>query len=286
MFIGRATSNARSTFTLWCRLGSCQSSATCSKITWKHEDYKDDVILSGIFRRGSTGKYRRHCPQTEPSKAPNGKHRRRENRGFVYEEDTPPQPIRGYESIVSSSSGDWGRDSVRNAFCRILMATVRSSLNIYADALSSSNSVFFGGQGRGLGRIAMCTLTFGQCGTTNPRHLDTWRLCCTADRQQLQQVELELEIENWTKFNPSLEYITSHFGEKSFQAIDCTVTDNQLTIAKRKRIMHTQKFTTRQTKLAVINKNMQKQKKTKANRHFRLTLNSKNCSCECVYDGA
>jgi len=59
-------------------------------------------------------------------------------------------------SVVSSPGGVWGGAPARNAFRSILKAAERSRLHLYADALSSSNSVscHIWGQGRGFGAIA------------------------------------------------------------------------------------------------------------------------------------
>ena len=73
-----------------------------------------------------------------------------------------------------------------------------------------------------------------------------------------------------------IRHITGHFGDESFQAIDCTGTDNQ-TIANRKYTKH--KITNPNTKKLVVVKT------------WSLNLNlkqfiSKNCSYQCAYDCA
>jgi len=64
----------------------------------------------------------------------------------------------GLDSVMRSSGSVRGRAPAGNAFRRILNATERSFLHLYADALSSSNSVLchIGGKTEVRGAVAPC----------------------------------------------------------------------------------------------------------------------------------
>ena len=96
-------------------------------------------------------------PQT---KAPSGERRRPE--GGVWEGVPVLSRLEGLRSVVISLSGVQGGAPAGNAFWRILEATEISVSHLYANALSSSNSVSchityqvkIWVQGRGLGTIS------------------------------------------------------------------------------------------------------------------------------------